>query len=360
MSSPDERFMQRALELAARGGNRTAPNPLVGAVVVRGGRIVGEGWHRAYGGPHAEVDAIKAAGSRAKGATIYVSLEPCSPHPKKTPPCTDLLARAGIARAVVAIKDPNPLVHGRGLALLRRAHIKVTTGVCAREAAELNAPFIKVHTRGLPYVALKWAMTLDGKIATRTGDSRWVSSQQSRAWLHRWRDTFHAILVGSGTLLRDDPRLRGTTSRPTRIILDTTAKTPVDAVVVRTAREQPTILAVAPGASEARLRRLRNAGVQILELDVRDLRLVFEALAGEGLHKILVEGGGEVHASVLQEAGLADEACVFVAPKIIGGRAAKTPVEGEGLAAMSDALRLERVSIEKSGDDVVIRGRFGR
>ncbi|RPH48326.1 MAG: bifunctional diaminohydroxyphosphoribosylaminopyrimidine deaminase/5-amino-6-(5-phosphoribosylamino)uracil reductase RibD [Planctomycetota bacterium] len=360
MSSRDERFMQRALELAARGGNRTAPNPLVGAVVVRGGRIVGEGWHRVYGGPHAEVHAIRAAGARAKGAVIYVSLEPCSPHPKKTPPCTDLLARAGIARAVVAIKDPNPLVHGRGLMLLRRAGIKVTTGVCAREAAELNAPFIKVHTRGLPYVAVKWAMTLDGKIATRTGDSRWVSSERSRAWLHRWRDTFHAILVGSGTLLRDDPRLRGTTSRPTRIILDTTAKTPIDAVVVRTAREQPTILAVAPGASEARLRRLRNAGVQILELDVRDLRLVFEALAGEGLHKILVEGGGEVHASVLQEAGLVDEACVFIAPKIIGGRTAKTPVEGDGLAAMADALRLEAVSIDRSGDDVVIRGRLGQ
>ena len=360
MSSPDERFMQRALELAARGGNRTAPNPLVGAVVVRGGRIVGEGWHRVYGGPHAEVHAIRAAGARAKGSTIYVALEPCSPHPKKTPPCTDLLARAGIARAVVSIKDPNPLVHGRGLSLLRRAGIKVTTGVCAREAAELNAPFIKVHTRGLPYVAVKWAMTLDGKIATRTGDSRWISSERSRVWLHRWRDTFHAILVGSGTLLRDDPRLRGRTSRPTRIILDTSAKTPVDAVVVRTAREQPTILAVAPGASETRLRRLRNAGVQILELDVRDLRLVFEALAGEGLHKILVEGGGEVHASVLQEAGLVDEACVFVAPKIIGGRSAKTPVEGDGLAAMADAVHLQQVSIERSGDDVVIRGRFRR
>jgi diaminohydroxyphosphoribosylaminopyrimidine deaminase/5-amino-6-(5-phosphoribosylamino)uracil reductase len=360
MTSPDEKFMRRALELAALAGNRTAPNPLVGAVVVKGGRIVGEGYHRAYGGPHAEVFAVKAAGAKAKGATLYVTLEPCSPHPKKTPPCTDLLARSGIARAVVALKDPNPLVHGRGLALLRRAGIKVATGVCAAEAAELNAPFIKVHERGLPYVAVKWAMTLDGKIAARSGDSRWVSNERSRAWLHRWRDTFHAILVGSGTLLRDDPMLRGAKTAPTRIILDTDAKTPLDAKVVRTAREQATILAVAPGAAPGRLRRLRQAGVQVLELDIRNLRLVFEALAGEGLQKILVEGGGEVHASVLREAGLADEACVFVAPKIIGGRDAKTAVEGEGLDVMSQALRLTRVSIDRLGDDVVIRGRFAK
>jgi diaminohydroxyphosphoribosylaminopyrimidine deaminase/5-amino-6-(5-phosphoribosylamino)uracil reductase len=358
MTAADEKFMRRALELAARAGNRTAPNPLVGAVLVRGGRIVGEGYHRVFGGPHAEVVAMRAAGARARGATLYVSLEPCSPHPKKTPPCTDLLADGGIARAVVAIKDPNPLVHGRGLALLRRAGIRVTTGVCAAEAAELNAPFIKVHERGLPYVAVKWAMTLDGKIATRGGDSRWVSNERSRAWLHRWRDTFHAILVGSGTLLRDDPMLRGTRTKCTRIILDSAARTPLDSKVVRTAREQATILAVAPGAPPGRLRRLRQAGVQVLELDIRNLRLVFEALAGEGLQKILVEGGGEVHASVLREAGLADEACVFVAPKIVGGRGAKTPVEGEGFQTMGEALKLSELRVERFGDDVMIRGNF--
>jgi diaminohydroxyphosphoribosylaminopyrimidine deaminase/5-amino-6-(5-phosphoribosylamino)uracil reductase len=358
MSSKDETFMRRALELAARGGNRTAPNPLVGAVVVKGGRVVGEGWHRAYGGPHAEVHAIRAAGARAKGATMYVTLEPCSPHPKQTPPCTDLLRRAGVARVVAAMRDPNPLVHGRGLSLLRRAGIRVSTGVCAREAAELNAPFLKVHERGLPYIAVKWAMTLDGKIATRTGDSRWVSNERSRAWLHRWRDTFHAILVGSGTLLRDDPMLRGAKTRPTRIVLDSGAKTPLDAQVVRTAKEQPTLLAVAPGAPAARVRRLKAAGVQVLELDIRNLRLVFEALAGEGLHKILVEGGGEVHASVLREPGLADEACIFVAPKIVGGRTSKTPVEGGGFETMAEALRLTRVNVERLGDDLMIRGRL--
>jgi diaminohydroxyphosphoribosylaminopyrimidine deaminase/5-amino-6-(5-phosphoribosylamino)uracil reductase len=350
-------FMRRALELAARGGNRVAPNPLVGAVVVRNGRIVGEGWHRAFGTSHAEVNALRAAGARAKGATLYVTLEPCSPHPKKTPPCTDLLARSGLTRIVVALRDPNPQVDGRGLELLRRAGIRVTTGLLAREAAALNAPFVKVHTCGLPYVVAKWAMTLDGKIATRTGDSRWVSGDRSRAWLRRYRDTFQAILVGSGTLLRDDPLLRGAKTRPTRIILDTTAKTPLDSRIARTARDHPTIVAVSPAASATRVAALERKGVRVVRLDIRDLRLVFKALAREGLHKILVEGGGEVHAGVLG-GGLADEACIFLAPKIIGGRDAKTPVEGAGLERMAQALRLEKITVNRLGDDLLIQGRF--
>ena len=356
MSRPGERFMRRALELAAKGAGRTAPNPLVGAVIVRAGRIVGEGYHQAFGGPHAEVHALRAAGAKSKGATMYVTLEPCAPHAKKTPPCSELLARSGLARVVVAMRDPNPLVDGKGTAIVRKAGIRVSTGLLAAEARELNAAFVKVHTRGLPYVVAKWAMTLDGKIATRTGDSRWVSGEKSRAWLHRFRDSFQAILVGSGTVLRDDPRLRGLKTRPVRIVLDTTARTPPDATIVRTAREHETILAVSPSAPADRLRRLERAGVHVLRLDVRDLRLVFEALAREGLHKILVEGGGEVHASVL-EARLADEVCVFVAPKIVGGREAKTPVEGQGFETMAQAMALESVTFERIGDDLVLRGR---
>jgi diaminohydroxyphosphoribosylaminopyrimidine deaminase/5-amino-6-(5-phosphoribosylamino)uracil reductase len=354
-----ERFMRRALELAAKGAGLTAPNPLVGAVVVRAGRVVGEGYHKAFGGPHAEVHALKAAGPKARGATMYVTLEPCAPHPKKTPPCSELLAKSGLAAVVVAMRDPNPLVDGKGIALLKRAGIRVASGLLGDEARELNAPFVKVHTRGLPYVVAKWAMTLDGKIATRTGDSRWVSGEKARAWLHRFRDSFQAILVGSGTVLRDDPRLRGAKTRPVRIVLDTTARTPPDAMVVRTAREHETILAVSPSAPAERVRRLERAGVHVLRLDVRDLRLVFEALAREGLHKILVEGGGEVHASVL-DAGLADEVCVFVAPKIAGGREAKTPVEGEGIERMAQALDLGPLSVERIGGDLVLRGRVRR
>jgi diaminohydroxyphosphoribosylaminopyrimidine deaminase/5-amino-6-(5-phosphoribosylamino)uracil reductase len=357
MRREDEGFMRRALELAARGAGRTAPNPRVGAVVVRGGRIVGEGYHKAYGGPHAEAVALRAAGAKARGGAMYVTLEPCSPHPKKTPPCSGLLATSGLSRVFVAMRDPNPLVDGKGISILRKAGIRVETGLLAAEARELNAPFIKVHTRGLPYVVAKWAMTLDGKIATRTGDSRWVSGEKSRAWLHRFRDTFQAILVGSGTVLRDDPRLRGSKTRPVRIILDTTARTPLDATVVRTAREHETILAVSPSAPAGRLRRLEQAGVHVLRLDVRDLRLVFEALAREGLHNILVEGGGEVHASVLS-ARLADEVCVFVAPKIVGGREAKSPVEGEGSEKMAQAMELDSLSVERIGDDLVLRGRI--
>jgi diaminohydroxyphosphoribosylaminopyrimidine deaminase/5-amino-6-(5-phosphoribosylamino)uracil reductase len=354
-----ERFMRRALELAAKGEGRTAPNPMVGAVVVRGGRVVGEGWHREFGGPHAEVLALRAAGAKARGATIYVTLEPCSPHPKKTPPCCSLLAGSGVAKAVVALRDPNPMVDGRGLAALRKAGLRVETGLLEAEARALNAPFVKVHTRGLPYVVAKWAMTLDGKIATRTGDSRWVSNERSRAWLHRFRDSFQAILVGSGTLLRDDPTLRGSKRAPSRIILDTSARTPPSAAVVRTAREQETILCVSGAASAARIRRLEAAGVRVLRLETLDLRLVFEALAREGFQKILVEGGGEVHASVF-EAGLADEVCAFVAPKVVGGREAKTPVEGPGFDRMAQALAVRDVTVERIGDDLLLRGKSGR
>ena len=352
-----EVYMRRALELAAKGGVATAPNPRVGAVLVRGGKIIGEGWHKRFGGPHAEVFALK--GTKAKGATLYVTLEPCSPHPKKTPPCTDLLVGSGLARVVVAMKDPNPAVAGRGLQLLKRSGIKVDVGLLAGEAQELNAAFVKFQTTWLPYVAAKWACTLDGKIATRTGDSRWISGEKSRAWLHRWRDTFQAILVGSGTVLRDDPMLRGAKTRPMRIILDTNARTPVGAQVVKTAREQATLIAVGADAPDARVRKLERAGVTVVRLDLRDLRLVFESLAGTGIHRILVEGGGEVHASVLEQR-LADEACVFIAPKIIGGRTAKSPVEGEGSDLMAEALQLDRVTIDRIGDDVLIRGRFPR
>jgi len=355
----DEAFMRRALALAAKGGVAVAPNPMVGAVVVRNGKIVGEGYHRRFGGPHAEVFALHAAGKKAAKATLYVTLEPCSPHPKKTPPCTDLLARSGLARVVCAALDPNPAVHGRGIRLLRHAGIKVATGILAREAEDLNAAYVKFQRTGMPWVAVKWATTLDGKIATHTGDSRWISGDLSRAWLHRWRDTFQAILVGSGTVLRDDPRLRGARTKPVRIILDSNARTPATAQVVRTAREQVTLIAVSAQAPASRVRALERAGVQILRLDLLDLKLVLEALAGQGLHRILVEGGGEVHASVLEER-LADEACVFVAPKIIGGRNAKTPVEGDGVATMAEALVLDRVQVERFDDDLQIRGRFAR
>jgi len=355
----DEAFMRRALELAHRGAGAVEPNPVVGAVVVREGKVVGEGWHRRFGAPHAEVLALKAAAKRAKGATLFVTMEPCSPHPKKTPPCTELLASSGLRRVVAAMKDPNPAVHGRGFSLLRKAGVKVEVGMLEKEARRANAAFVKFQKTGLPYVCAKWAMTLDGKIATRTGDSRWISCEASRTWLHGLRDEYQAILVGANTALRDDPMMRGRRRMPVRIVLDSYARVPMDAKVVRTASRQRTIIAVSANAPLEKVRLLRRAGVEVIQLEVMDMLVLLEELAGAGIIKILVEGGGEVHASLF-EAGLADEVCVFVAPKLVGGAEAKTPVEGAGIEKMAESLSLDEVTVDRIENDVVIRGRVTR
>jgi diaminohydroxyphosphoribosylaminopyrimidine deaminase/5-amino-6-(5-phosphoribosylamino)uracil reductase len=354
----DRKFMRSCLDLARRGLGSVEPNPMVGAVVARGGRVIAEGWHRRFGGPHAEVDALDRAGTRAKGATLYVSLEPC-PHFGKTPPCTDRIIASGVREIVAAVRDPNPIVNGKGLHRLRRKGIKVRTGTLEEEAIHLNRGFFKAHRLGLPYVAAKWAMTLDGKIATRTGDSRWVSGDDARAWVRALRDDYQAILVGANTALRDDPGLRGGKRDPIRIVLDSNARLPMESQLVRTARERRTIVAVTDSAPAAKLRKLERAGVQVIRLDASDLRVVFEELARSGIHSILVEGGGEVHASLF-EGGLADEVLVIVAPKIAGGRDAVTPVEGEGLSKMAEALKLADVKVERLGDDVLIRARTRR
>jgi diaminohydroxyphosphoribosylaminopyrimidine deaminase / 5-amino-6-(5-phosphoribosylamino)uracil reductase len=354
----DERYMRRALDLARNGLGAVEPNPMVGAVVVRGGRVVAEGWHRRFGGPHAEVDALDRAGSRAKGATLYVSLEPC-PHFGKTPPCTERIVASGVSEIVAAVRDPNRIVNGKGLQKLRRSGIKVRTGTLEEEAVRLNRGFFKAHRHGLPYVAAKWAMTLDGKIATRTGDSRWVSGDRARGWVRTLRDEYQAILVGANTALRDDPGLRGGKRDPIRIVLDSSARLPLDSQLVKSAKERRTIVAVTESAPAAKVRKLERAGVQVIRLDAADLRLVFEELARSGIHSILVEGGGEVHASLF-EGGLADEVLVVVAPKIAGGRDAVTPVEGEGLSKMAEALNLQDVRVERLGDDVLIRARTRR
>jgi diaminohydroxyphosphoribosylaminopyrimidine deaminase/5-amino-6-(5-phosphoribosylamino)uracil reductase len=350
----DEKFMWRSLELARRGLGEVEPNPMVGAVLVRGGRVVAEGWHRRFGGPHAEIDALERAGSKSKGATLYVSLEPC-PHFGKTPPCTDRILDAGVREIVAAVRDPNPIVNGKGLQILRRHGLKVRTGPLEDEAVRLNRGFFKAHRVGLPYVAAKWAMTLDGKIATRTGDSRWVSGDRARGWVRSLRDDFQAILVGANTALRDDPGLRGGKRDPIRIVLDSNARLPLDSQLVKSAKERRTIVAVTDSAPAAKRRKLERAGVQVIRIETPDLRLVFEELARSGIHSILVEGGGEVHASLF-ESGLADEVLVVVAPKIAGGRDAVTPVEGEGLSKMAEALPLKNVTVERLGNDVLIRG----
>ncbi|MBI4566310.1 MAG: bifunctional diaminohydroxyphosphoribosylaminopyrimidine deaminase/5-amino-6-(5-phosphoribosylamino)uracil reductase RibD [Planctomycetes bacterium] len=357
MKAADERHMRRCLDLASQGVGGVEPNPLVGAVVVRNGRIVAEGWHRHFGGPHAEVQALERAGRRAKGATLYLNMEPCC-HFGKTPPCTDRVIAGGVREVIVSHRDPNPIVRGKGLRILRRHGLRVRTGILEAEALALNRGFVKYHTRGIPYVAVKWAMTLDGKIATRTGDSRWISGKESRARVHRLRDEFQAILVGARTALRDDPQLKGWKRDPIRIVLDSGARLPLEAQLVRTARERRTIMAVTSEAPPNKVRRLERAGVEIVaQQEEIDMRILFEELGRSGIQSMLVEGGGEVHASVL-DADLADEAIVFVGPKIVGGRDAVTPVEGKGVAKMAAALTLKEVRVECLGNDALIRGKL--
>ncbi len=363
-------FMQRAIELARLGEGRVEPNPMVGCIIVRAGQVAGEGWHRKYGGPHAEVHALRAAGARARGATAYVTLEPCC-HVGKTPPCADALIAAGVKRVVAAVKDPNPVVSGRGLARLRRAGLRVEVGLLAAEARELLAPFITVHTRARPYVILKWAQSMDGCIATRAGDSKWITSRASRAAGHALRARVDAILVGIGTVLADDPALTARMARPrriaTRVVLDRHLRTPLTSRLVHTARERPTIIACgrggprAPGDGRARADRLRAAGCEVLELpagaDEVDIAALLAELHARGMTNVMVEGGGRVLGSFF-DLGLADEAHVFVAPKLIGGAEAPGPLGGIGPATMADLAGVRVLEVTPFGPDLRYRLRL--
>ncbi len=359
----DETFMQIALDLAARGRGRVEPNPMVGAVVVGDGRIVGRGWHREFGGPHAEVFALDDAGDAARGATLYVTLEPCC-HQGKTPPCTEAVISAGIGRVVAAMMDPFPEVAGRGLQLLSEAGIEVECGVLEGRAMKLNAPFVKLVTTGRPYVIAKWAMSLDGKIATRTGESRWISSEASRRRAHEMRNIVDAVMIGIGTAVVDDPELtcRIESGRnPRRIIVDSTARLALDSKLVRSAREVETIVAATDAAPAGRVRALRDAGCKVLQVAARDARVDLDALlgllGGLKLTNVLVEGGGELLGELIGRR-LADSAMVFIAQKVIGGRDAPVPVAGEGITPLGDALELTDVRVEQMGPDILIEGRF--
>jgi diaminohydroxyphosphoribosylaminopyrimidine deaminase/5-amino-6-(5-phosphoribosylamino)uracil reductase len=362
----DLRHMARALSLAERGRGRVEPNPVVGAVVVRGDRVVGEGWHRRFGGPHAEVEALAAAGEAARGATLYVTLEPCN-HTGKTPPCVDAVLRAGISRVVAALADPNPVAAG-GAARLRAAGVRVEVGLRAAEAARKNAPFLKRVRLGLPFTTLKWAMSLDGKIATRAGDARWISGETSRRTAHEMRDRADAVLVGIGTALADDPEL---TTRieggrhAIRVVCDARARLPLESRLVRGARAHegaPLVVAVTAAAPEERVAALREAGALVMPAgpgpDAVDLEALLRALAARGdrpVTNLLVEGGAAIHGAFL-DGGLADRVAVFVAPKILGGAAAPGPAAGAGRARVLEALRLAALEARSSGEDVLLEG----
>jgi len=372
--------------LAAMGRSRTHPNPMVGCVVVRGGHVVGTGYHRKAGEPHAEVYALADAGDAARGATVYVTLEPCA-HTGRTPPCTNALIEAGVARVVVAMVDPDPRVAGQGLAQLQAAGIATQVGLLEREAVKLNRAYLKLKATGRPLVILKWAMTLDGKIACASGDSRWVTGEEARAHLHQVRDQVDAIMVGETTARRDDPELTARAASPgrlpgwaggidpgpdpawqpkdpLRIVLDSMAKTALQARLFAPellTRPLPnkTLIAATKLASPIKLAAIRERGAQTLELPERDGVVALEPLLDElghrGVASLLEEGGSKVHWSFLSQ-GLADYLMVYLGPKVIGGANAPGPVGGQGLQRMMDGWNTGQLTMRPVGEDVLLEG----
>lgn len=359
----DREYMKKALALARRGRGRTSPNPMVGAVIVKDGSIIGRGYHVKAGEQHAEIAAIEGAHGDLDGATLYVTLEPCCHH-GRTPPCTERITQSGFARVVVAMRDPNPLVSGNGLERLQQAGIAVAEGVLEDRARKLNEAYIKYITTGRPFVILKCAMTLDGKIATRTGHSKWITGEKARRRVHRLRDQVDAILIGVDTVINDDPRL---TTRlpgkpgkdPIRVILDSTARTPLGCAVLTESSSAPTLIATLGSADPSRKAGLAKAGAVILEVDEKDARVGLGALMDElgrrEITSVMVEGGAAVFTSALQ-AGIVDKALFFVAPKIVGGEGAKSPVGGRGVERIDDALKLRDLRVRKFGEDILIEG----
>jgi diaminohydroxyphosphoribosylaminopyrimidine deaminase/5-amino-6-(5-phosphoribosylamino)uracil reductase len=369
----DHEHLSRAIEIATRGRGRVHPNPVVGAVVVKDGAVLGEGWHAEYGGEHAEVNAIAACdGADLTGATIYVSLEPCC-HQGKTPPCTEAILSAGIARVVVASDDPTEKASGRGLGILRDEGVTVDVagGELAARARLANQAFRKHARTGRPWVLFKSAMTLDGKVATRTGDSKWISSESSRALAHRWRASVDAVVVGIGTALADDPQLTARIEdpdptvpplrQPQRVVFDSTGRLPLDSQLVQQAPEIPLTVVVSRAAPRSAADALQNAGAEVIvatgEHEPARVRSALDQLGEAGIHAVLLEGGPHLAGAFL-DAGEIDEVRLFLAPLLLGGSKARDPLEGEGVEKISEALRALTLDCERVADDVLISARL--
>jgi len=355
-------FMRRALRLAAKAKGHTSPNPMVGAVVEKKGYILGEGYHAQAGADHAEAVALARAGRASRGATLYVNLEPCC-HQGRTPPCVEEIISRGIRRVVASMEDPNPLVSGKGFSRLREAGIKVEVGLLGEEASKLNEAFIKFIRTGRPFVILKGALSLDGKIATMGGVSRWITGEEARRHVHRLRNQVDAVLVGIGTVLRDDPLL---TTRlpnrkgkdPIRVIVDSQARTPLNAQVLRSGSPSLTIIAVSEGVPEDRLEGLKRTGAKILSLPGEgrvSLSKLFARLGEMGVMSIMIEGGAEVNASALEEA-LVDKLILFYAPILIGGKDAPSLIGGRGVESLHKAFPIHSVKVRRFGADIMVEG----
>ncbi|MDP3791184.1 MAG: bifunctional diaminohydroxyphosphoribosylaminopyrimidine deaminase/5-amino-6-(5-phosphoribosylamino)uracil reductase RibD [Candidatus Omnitrophota bacterium] len=334
-----EKYIRLAIKLAKKAEGRTSPNPIVGAVIVKNSRIIGKGYHKKCGLPHAEINALRQAGTKAKGSTLYVTLEPCD-HFGRTGPCTEAIIESGIKKVVIGMKDPNPLNNGKGIKKLKKYGIGISCGVLREEAEYINKPYIKFITKKLPYVVVKVAQSLDGKIATKSGDSKWISSEDSRDYVQKLRANADAVMVGANTVIKDNPILLSRTSKgrqPARIIVDGRSKIPASADIFSTSRRSPVILASS-----------------ILGYNKRaDLERLLKALAKKGIMHILVEGGGELISGLIEK-GLVDKMLIFVSGKIIGGRQAITAVEGEGAAKIKEAQNFKITKIKRFEKDILI------
>ncbi|MBA2256827.1 MAG: bifunctional diaminohydroxyphosphoribosylaminopyrimidine deaminase/5-amino-6-(5-phosphoribosylamino)uracil reductase RibD [Thermoleophilaceae bacterium] len=362
----DERHLMRAIDLAQEARGQTSPNPLVGCVIVKDGRVIGEGRHERAGAPHAERAALASCDGDAAGATMYVTLEPCC-HDGRTPPCTDAIVEAGIARVVVASEDPTPKAAGRGLGILRDEGVDVDMagGEQAERARLVNQPFRKHARNGRPHVVFKSAMTLDGKVATQSGDSQWISGEYSRARAHRWRAESDAVAVGIGTALSDNPlltaRVEGVPRQPRRVVFDSEARLPLTSQLVRSSPDAPVILVTSRAASRGQTSALETAGVEVVRAtggtEADRVRSGLDELGAREIQSLLLEGGPHLAGAFL-DAGEVDEIRLFVAPLVIGGRHARMPVEGRGVEAVDAARRALTTEVERIGDDVLITSRL--
>lgn len=357
------RLMKLALELARRGGTRVWPNPQVGAVIVKDGIIIGEGWHEYFGGPHAEINALRKAGKRAAGADLYVTLEPCT-HWGKTPPCTDAIIAAGIARVFFAMPDPNPVTAGKSAGILSAAGIAVTRGLLRHEAERLNRTYCSRFKKRPARVIAKAALSMDGRIAAKTGDARWITSPASRRFGHRLRAGADAILVGATTVVRDNPSLtaHGQGTDPVRVIIDPSLRVPLSSSVLDAA--SPTVIIHGPAVQPGRIKAFLRKGVRLIPVKPAaggrmDFRDILHELNIIGISRILIEGGGETIAAAL-DAGVVDEVYFFVAPKIIGGRTAPGPVGGEGPDRVAEAVSVNDLTVRRIGGDLLLRGTIQR
>ncbi len=362
-STTDRKFMEHALALAEKARGRTSPNPLVGAVIVRKGEIVGEGYHQKAGEAHAEIHALNQAKELAEGATMYVTLEPCC-HWGRTPACTEALIHAKLSNIFVAMTDPNPRVAGNGIGQLEEAGIRVQVGLCEREAKQLNEIFIKYITTQHPFVILKSAISLDGKIATASDESQWITSEASRMKGHEIRAQVDVILVGVGTVLQDNPslttRLPGRKDEdPIRIVVDSHGRTPLGAKIFNSESNAGTLIAVTENTPSEKIEALESAGADVLIVEAKSGRVCLSTLMQElghrGITSVLIEGGGEINAAALQ-AGIVDKLMFFVAPKLIGGKDAPGPIGGVGIARLAEAFELRNVKITQIGVDFLIEG----